>query len=298
MSQTLKHSKKPVLTVVALAAALAVGAACGGGESGPAQGTPAWYFQAAGDNFAIPEYGKTVEQLNEAAKAEGEMGRDAILWRAAVTAGLARGYDTLADAFATGIEANEARTEDFQNSVNDYRRRTRVNAIEFSEGIGELKKIIDAGEAVPLNFPLPPGNDSVSPILTSVENGNKVDAQITAMEDQTLTRGIFSVLGDWTGGADLAKLQADASAGTLQAPSDAMSFGVARILLDISVMFDRDGINDPRVRKFVYEKAVEWAEPHMENEDLGDRLEDFKFDVENEKRDMEGKRRMKKPEDD
>ena len=73
-----------------------------------------------------------------------------------------------------------------------------------------------------------------------------------------------------------------------------MEFGIARILLDVSIMFNREGINDPRVRKFVLDMAEKWAEPHLENDELGKRLDDFKFDVENEHRDLAGKRRMKR----
>lgn len=297
MPLTDKHSRTLILTAVTLAAVCVVGVACSSAPTGPRQGTPAWYLQAAEDNFAIPDYTKTVEQLKEATMAEGEAGQYALLWRAVLTAGLARGYDVLADSFAEGIEVNEARTEDFQNSVTDYRRRTRLNAIEFSESLGDVEQVVDASETIAFNFPLPPVYETPSPTLEVVKLGNTVEeVQTTALVDQTLARGIFSVLSDLTGGVGASKLAADAEAGTLQASAADMSFGVARIMLDLSVMFDREGINEPRVREFTFTKAVEWAEPHMENEELGDKLEDFEFDVENERRDMAGKRRMKKPE--
>ena len=173
-----------------LAAVCLLGAACSGGEVGPRQGTPEWYFQAAKDNYAMGDYTKTVEQLKDAMKAEGETGAMAAVWRFALTGGLAVGYDDLADAFVTGMEANDAMTDAFQPSINDYRRRTRINAIEFAEGVGPIKKMVDAGGMVSLDVPLPEGNGSMSPILGSIENGNKVvESQISAMEDQTLTRG-------------------------------------------------------------------------------------------------------------
>ena len=296
MPHTDKHSNIHILTALATTAICLVAAGCSSEPPGPRQGTPPWFMQAARDNFAMGDYTKTVEQLKEAARAEGEMGQEALLWRATLTAGLARGYDELTSAFAEGVEANEARTEEFQNSINDYRRRTRVNAIEFSESIGNVKNIIDASETVALNFPIPSGNATQSPVLESVSLGNTVDeTTVAAMVDQTLIRGMFSVLSDLTGGAEASKLVADAEAGGIQASAADMSFGIARIMLDISVMFDREGINEPRVREFAFTKAVEWAEPHMENEELGEKLEDFEFDVENERRDMAGKRRMKEP---
>ena len=298
MPETVKQSRFPTLTALTLVAVCLVGAGCESTPPGPRQGTPAWYLEAARDNFAIRDYTKTVEQLKEATRLEGEDGQNALLWRAVLTAGLARGYEELTDAFAEGMEVNEARTEEFQNFVNDYRRRTRVNAIEFSESLGEVQNIMGDSETIAFNFPIPAGNDTASPVLESVKLGNTVEeTQVTAMVDQTLNRGIFSVLSEVSGGTEASQLTADAEAGGIQVSAADMSFGIARIMLDISVMFDREGINEPRVREFTFTKAVEWAEPYMDSEQFGERLEDFEFDVENERRDMAGKRRMKKPDE-
>ena len=200
MPRKKSHSRRIVLTALAPVVASVLGLSCSSGPSGPVQGSPEWYMQAAGDNFAIPDYAKTIEQLSEAMRADGEIGTRAMLWHSVTTAGLARGYAELSNAFLEGIEANEARAADFQNFVNDYRRRTRINAIEFSEGVGKIQALIEAQPSVSLDFPLPPGNDSVSPVLTSARSGNNVESQIPGMEDQTLTRGIFSILSDLTGG--------------------------------------------------------------------------------------------------
>ena len=287
------HSRSIVLTALASVAALILGVACSGGPSGPAQGSPEWYIAAANENFLIPDYAKTIDQLSEAMKADGEIGTKAMLWHSVVTAGLARGYAELGNAFAEGIEANEARAGAFQNFVNDYRRRTRINAIDFSEGVGKIQALITAQPTVNFDFPLPSGNDSASPVLESVRTGNNVDSQIPGMEDQTLTRGIFSVLSDLTGGTSAEDLMAKAEAGTLQATSDEIAFGISRILLDFSVMFDRDGINDPRVRGHILSMAEKWSEPYLEDGE-SEAVEEFKFDLENERRDIAGKRRMKK----
>jgi len=289
-----EHSKTRTVTLVAVAALCLLGMACAGGPEGPPEGSPEWYWAAALDNYAVPEYVKTVEHLKEAMEAESELGQNAALWRASVTAGLARGYAELASAFSEGIESNEVRTEDFQPLINDYRRRTRINAIEFSENVGRIKEVLDGKEAVPLSFPLPEGNGTASTVLSTIRAGNKADAEHLAMEDQTLTWGIFSVLSDFTGGTEASELIQDAAADGIQANSDDMEFGIARILLDISIMFDREGLNEPRVRKFIFDLAEKWAEPHLESEKFADQAEEFEFDVENEKRDMEGKRRMKK----
>ena len=283
-----------VLWMSLVAAALTL--SCSGGPSGPQQGTPEWYLQAATDNYAIPDFTKTVEQLDEATAAPGELGAKALMWRAVLTAGLARGYDELQATFEEGMEANGDRTAEFQNYVTDYRRRTRVNAIEFSESLGKVKSLIESQETVTFDFPLPPGDGSASPILEGIKTGGQLPAQLDPIVNQTLVRGIYSVTSELTGGTEFAKITSDAQGAGVQTTPDQFSFGIGRILLDISVMFDREGINEPRVRLHIFDLAETWASPYFENEDFADRVKDFQFDQENERRDMAGKRRMIKKE--
>ncbi len=294
MSDTLKHSKSGCWTATTLALVCLLGVACGGGQTGPAQGTPEWYLDAAKQNYAIPDYTKTNEQLKEAMKAEGDAGTYAGIWRFALNGGLALGYDQLADAFIEGTEVTPDMVDSFQPSINEYRRRTRVSAIEFAEGVGPIKSQVDAGDTVMLNVPLPSGNGSVSPLLASVQGGNPVGAQAQAMEDQTLNRGLFTAISTLAGGMSFQDLSEKGATGPIEVPSDEVAFGVARLLLDIAIMFDREGLNDPKIREHVLNMAQQWSEPHLETEKLADRVEEFEFDMENERRDMEGKRRIKK----
>lgn len=288
------HSKSFSWTAAAVAAVCLLGVACGPTETGPRQGTPEWYFEAAKDNYAVPDYTKTVEQLKEAMRAEGDLGSHAGLWRFVLTGGLALGYDELADSFVKGTEANEARTDDFQPSINEYRRRTRINAIQFAEGIGAIEKLIEGQESVTLDVPLPEGDGTASTVLSTVEAGNKVDAELIAMEDTTLARGVFTLLSSLAGGKEFPKLIEEAGAGGIQATSDQVGFGVARTLLDIAVMFDREGLNDPKVRAHILNMSQKWVEPHLENEEFADAVKEFEFDLENERRDIDGKRRIKR----
>ncbi|MCY4535243.1 MAG: hypothetical protein OXB91_07760 [Bryobacterales bacterium] len=292
MLQSYYHSNSPICFGLIVALVGLLGLSCSGEPAGPRQGSPEWLVQAATDNLAIGDYAKTVEQLSEAAVEPGDAGTKATLWLAAMRAGLAYGYDELADAFATGMEGNDDVIEAFQPLVSEYRRRTKVHAIDFAEDVGDLENLIGEQEMVMFDFPLPNGNASVSPILASVEGGNKVDTRRAAMESQTLTRGIFLAVAGLTG-KDVADLGSGA-AGAIEADAGRVRFGIARTLLDIAIMFDRENINEPKVRTFVVDLAEKWAEPHRENESLAELVEDFDFDLENERRDMSGKRKIKK----
>jgi len=292
MLQSYYRSNSPICFGLIVALVGLLGLSCSGEPAGPRQGSPEWLVQAATDNLAIGDYAKTVEQLSEAAVEPGDAGTKATLWLAAMRAGLAYGYDELADAFAAGMEQNDDVIEAFQPLVSEYRRRTKVHAIDFAEDVGDLENLIGEQEMVMFDFPLPNGNASVSPILASVEGGNKVDTRRAAMESQTLTRGIFLAVAGLTG-KDVADLGSGA-AGAIEADAGRVRFGIARTLLDIAIMFDRENINEPKVRSFVVDLAEKWAEPHRENESLAELVEDFDFDLENERRDMSGKRKIKK----
>ena len=280
-----------VSPVVILAILGSLLVSCSGEPAGPKHGTPEWVYEAAGENYALGDYAKAAEQLEEASYGMGEVGPKAKVWLGALRAGLAYGYDELADAFAEGMDINDAMIEHFQPSVSEYRRRTKVYAIDFVEDLGDFTEAIGAEGAVTFGFPLPEGNATPSPVLASVEGGNRADTQIPAMESQTLTRGIFLAIAGLLG-KEASDLTGDPEG--LQADSAVVHFGIARTVLDMALMFDRENINDPKIRRLLVDRAESLAEPQFENESLAEAVEDFKFDLVNERRDMEGKRRIKK----
>lgn len=284
----------------ALAALCLALAACAGGESGPQQGTPEWYWAAAADNVAVGDYAKADEQIEAAAKAEGPLKDKAVLWRAALLAGLAAGYDELADAYVEGQESNEKQSTEFQPAINEYRRQTRQCAIDLAESMGAVRKAAGEGDTLTLEFPLPPGSAAESPILQTVRTGrvprsSGEAAESAALESQTLNRAVLHTAAALSGAeGDIDKLRAGLGAGSASVARADFETAMARRLLDTAMMFDREGLNEPKIRTFIFEMAQQWAEPHLESGDYEEWAKDFKFDVTNEQRDMEGKRRIKK----
>lgn len=296
----MQHRKHLHIYHAAPAALCLALAACSAGESGPQQGSPEWYWDAAAGNVAVNDYAKADEQIEAAAKAEGPLQSKAVLWRAALLAGLAAGYDELAEAYVEGQENNEKQSTEFQPAINEYRRRTRQSAIDLAEGMGAVRKAAGGEESVMLEFPLPSGSAAESPILQTVRSGrvprgDGEAAESSTLESQTLTRAVLRAAAALSGaGDDIDKLRAGLGAGSASAARSDFETAMARYLLDTAMMFDREGLNEPKIRTFILGLAQQWAEPHLENADYKQWADDFEFDVTNEKRDMEGKRRIKK----
>ena len=73
---------------------------------------------------------------------------------------------------------------------------------------------------------------------------------------------------------------------------------IAPVWADVTIRINNvdateEGLNDPKIRAHILNLAQEWAAPHLENEELAEKVEEFEFDIENERRDVEGKRRIK-----
>src|SRR5229473_1964094 len=66
-----------------------------GGDSGPREGTPAFYWAGAKENFAARDYLKTTENLARITATDNEYTARARTWQLALTSGIARGYQDL-----------------------------------------------------------------------------------------------------------------------------------------------------------------------------------------------------------
>ena len=81
--------------------------------------------------------------------------------------------------------------------------------------------------------------------------------------------------------------------------NDDARFAVAKILLDISLVFSRKRVDDPKIRLALIERAEQWTKSYLESEDaeLKKRAEAFAKEIEDERRDMRRRaRRLKKRE--
>ena len=282
--------------VLILSAVLA--SACGGGDpaaQGPRAGSAEWHWDGAVENLNSADFSKAVEHLDEVASQEGPLAEKAVLWRTSTLVGLSRGYMEVIDALSDGVSENDARAADYQNLMQQANRSGRQAAIALAESLGEVQKAA-AGDSVMLDFPFPSGSGSESNVMTAVASGDAVQAaQLSSAVEHTLRRGMIRAASE-LGGFDIdASNQAAAKfeAGAVSVAGDQFRQTMAKVLLDVSLMFSRERVNEPDVRKILIERAEQWAAPYAESEDEEAKAwaEEFAKEVEDEQRDMERKAR-------
>jgi hypothetical protein len=274
-----------LLFVVTLLAGLTL-ASCGPGSSGPQAGTPQWYWQSAQETYAAGDYEKAQANLEQVAKSDSENKDQAALWRATLSAGLARGYMELGNTLEEVVKHDSSLAGDFTVRIQDYRRDARRHAISFTESIGMLRKIAEAQPAIKLQFPFPAGSANEAPALVSLKKGEKVPPpQIDAAVGYTLKRGVLLQAAQMAGArGDATKAQAQFQSGAAEVPKLVFLQALGKSLYDVSALFSKDQLNEPKIQKVMLESALQCLGPALETEDaaLKKQTEEIKKEIDKE----------------
>ncbi len=278
--------------------AVALLTACGGGDPSavkPRGGTPAWHWDGVVENLESGDFGKAVEHQDEVAGRDDPLAEKAVLWRTVTLVGLSLGYMDAIDSFTAGIKEKEALEAEYQNIIQQSKRDGRRYAIELAESLGEVGKAM-SGDTVTFEFPFPSGSPAPSPVMTAIAGGDAVPAdQAPGAIEHTLRRNLIFAAAEIAGfepdHANEAKAKYDA--GPVTVPGDQARRTMAKLLLDISLLFSRERVNEPDIRKIFLERAEGWAKPFAESEDDDAKAwaEEFAKEVEDERRDMQRKGR-------
>jgi hypothetical protein len=134
---------------------------------------------------------ETLQQVEILLAAEEPHRTKAAAWKILVLAGKARGYFELAEAYVAGAEENPARFSDFRRAVSKYRSHSRGASLALAQMATDSERYFGRADTIPLDFPLPPGSTSPSPIVASIKVGRLApEPQLLAAEQYTLRRVI------------------------------------------------------------------------------------------------------------
>src|SRR5271165_862645 len=107
-------------TLMATSVAIAAGMnfSCSSSNA-PQPGTPAFYWGAARDAFAVADYDKTSQLLDKLLAGENEFTGRALPWQLVLTSGTIRGYMDFADDLETGVRAKRTDPGQFRKYISN-----------------------------------------------------------------------------------------------------------------------------------------------------------------------------------
>jgi hypothetical protein len=227
------------------------------GNSGPEQGTPAFYWAAAKETFATKDYVKTVQHLENVTASDNEFSARARPWLLVMTSGIARGYTDLADSFDAGGRANKSNPTEFRRRTNAYRGEANRMSLEFAEVFDKFQKGKD--DPVSLAYPFPTGSAGPIMQMTKVATGAMLmPAELEPAEKRAIERGVLLASCEAAGAPeDPAKAQELLKSGTLQVPRATFVLTMATTLFNQSKLYGARQIDDPAKIKIFCNRALD-----------------------------------------
>jgi hypothetical protein len=225
-------------------------------SSAPEEGTPAFYWAAANDNFGQGDYAKTDEQLQKILdSSDNDFTARATAWDLLINAGLANGYIQLANAFDDGARANKANQLPLHRQANVYRSMAERLAVGFGEAFPKFEQKSAKDATVPLAFQVPPGSIDESPLLKRAAAGNPpASGELDDLEKKTADRYVLLAICEAAGAPnDLDKTRNLFKAGPVSVQRPVFLFAMADNLFTISKLYD----NDPDKLKYFLTHAQE-----------------------------------------
>lgn len=229
---------------------------CSSGPKPPEMGTPAFYWLAAKENWAAGDYMKTADNLDRAMRGSKEHESEARPWSLVLTAGLAKGYMELADAFETGARANKTNPSVFRKQTSDFRRFARSLALQMTERYRQFENVQD--DPVSLVFSFPSGTQATPALLTRVSSGMvPVPADLENAQRAVLQRGVILATTRAAGaGEDSSKAAQMFKSGDVKVPRQQFMFALAHFLTDMSELFGPKKLDEPDKMKTLAEEAA------------------------------------------
>ena len=179
-----------LLSVIAVVSMLVL--SCASGPRPPQPGTPAFYWGAANEMFRVGDYLKTNDNLSQITRSDNEFTVRAQPFELVVSAGLARGFNDLADNFETGARMNRANPTPFRKQVNIFRGFASNSTLQFTEAFHRFRLANKEAKTVALPFSYPTGSSTMPSQMSRVTKGIFVpDAEREDIQKDVLRRGVL-----------------------------------------------------------------------------------------------------------
>lgn len=226
--------------------------------------TPEEVYALAKAQLSNANYVPAVDTLSKVTveSPQSEPGRRAQVLRIAVLSGLARGFKEIGESCLAGRQKAGAAqyASEMRSVAMDYFSRARGHSIEMVEALDYLIRYAPTGP-FRVDFPLPEVPGGGSPVLAKVRLGNWVRTEELAQaETDAVRQGLAQSLTRLAGaGEDVNQARARFQ-GDVELDPAAFYLGVAQEIVDLSSIYGRDALQDPRMFRLFHERAAAAAE--------------------------------------
>lgn len=256
-------------------------------SAGPAVDTPEWFWQGAVEAYGASDFEESLEYLDKLVEKDDPLARDAVVLRAVLHAGLAKGRLEVADAAREAIRKQPGLASQWQRVLGSESGRGRQAAFDLVESLERLDETFANG-AVEIRFPFPPGGPGRSAVVHALEAGSPpAKGQLDPAIVHTLRRHVLLVVSRLVGAGESAadaRAVFDAGPPTLSAARARLEF--AGILGELAVRLRQNLLNDPKLRPILLDRAEEWAGKAISSDDadLAKQARELRAKIRNERR--------------
>jgi hypothetical protein len=250
-------------SVLQVAAASLVWAACSSGPPPIKPGSPAFFWAVARESYRTGDLLKTNSTLLELSGTDNEFAARARVWHLVVSAGVMQGLSELEKAYDAGSSISPGL---FRKQSAALRGLAASTALEFTQAMFEAQA--DKTAVVKLAFRFPPGTVAVPPELQIVSRGGALsDEDREKLQREALQRGLILAVSSALGSPDdPAKVEALFRSPDVQVPRATFYFGLAKLLYEGSDLFGPERLARPERQTVMCRQAIHTLETLPESD--------------------------------
>ncbi len=250
---------------------------CSSGPEPIKPGTPAFFWNAATENYLKGDYPKAAEQLGKILNTENEFTARARPWRLILLAGLAQGHIKLADSFEMGARQNKANPTPFRKETMSNRSNASNYATQFVEDFAKFSKA-PAEPQIAFAFPAPSGSAANLPSLDKVSSGLQPSiGEVENMRRDAIRRAVLLAACEAAGVPnDPAKVTEILKPGTATVPRESFLKAMAESLYEQASLFGKQKLGRPDHQKHflnMTSEALKGAADGKESKELKKKVE-------------------------
>ena len=231
---------------------------CSGGPEAVKPGTPAFFWNAAKENYMKGDYPKAAVQLEKILNTENEFTNRARPWRLILLAGLAQGHIELANSYETGARQNKSNPTPFRKETMNNRSIASNYASQFVTDFARFSKAPAAAQ-IPLAFPAPAGSAVKLASLDRVASGIQPGAGETEnIRRDSIRRSVLLATCEAAGAPnDTARAAELLRAETAAVPRETFLSAMAATLYEQAGLYGKQKLGRPDHQKHFLNMTVE-----------------------------------------